>query len=165
MFSFFKNKKSSPASSDESDPIPSAGSDFVMVGDQRQGADNPNPMPYPPGYPPLYPNFGNQFGNPSAMPYPPPLPTLPARPQLQHSDSMQHNNYLNGVPFKLSSEVSTGNTSEITKIQVDDILALITSKMEVAKQDYDFTLERSLLQQSEAESNEAEAGAEAEEAE
>lgn len=164
MFSFFKTKKPSPPSSspDESDPIPSAG-DFVMVGDQRQGADNPNPNPTPYGYPPLYPNFGNQFGGyPSGMPqpYPPPLPTLPtqpARPQLQHSDSIQHYSYLNGVPFKLSSELSTGNMDEITKIQVDEILALITSTMELTKKDYDFKLERSLLQQSEAESKEEEA--------
>lgn len=140
MFSFFKNKKSSPPSSPESDPIPSA-SDFVVV-DPKGGSD-PNTKP-------LYPNFGGQFSGPSNV-----VPPLPGgRPPLLHSDSVQLN-YINGVPFKLSPEISTGDSDEITRIQVDDILAIITSKMEITKEDYDFTLERSLLRQNE-ESDETE---------
>lgn len=130
MFSFFKGKKSSPPSSPESEPIPSASSDFVVV--DSNNADRNNT--------PLYPNFG-QFGGPSTVP---PLPS--GRPPLQHSESVQQN-YINGVPFKLSPEISTGDSDEITRIQVDDILALITSKIDITKDDYDFTLERSLLQQ------------------
>lgn len=135
MFSFFKTKKSSPPSSPESDPIPSA-NDFVVV-----GAADANSRP------PLYPQFDGTSNAPS----------LPVRPPLQHSDSVQLN-YINGVPFKLSSEISTGDSDEITRIQVDDILALITSKMEVTKQDYDFTLERSLLRQND-ESDETDSNA------
>lgn len=134
MFSFFKTKsKSSPPSSPESDPIPSA-NDFVVV--------DPN-APSGPNIKPLYPNFGGQFsGGPSNVVSP-----LPGgRPILQHSDSVQLN-YINGVPFKLSSELSTGDSDEITRIQIDDILAVITSKMDIAKEDYDFTLERSILRQ------------------
>lgn len=134
MFSFFKGKKSSPPSSPESDPIPSA-SDFVVV-DPNAGS-NPNTTP-------LYPNFGGQFSGPSNV-----IPPLPGgRPPLQHSDSVQQN-YINGVPFKLSAELSTGDSDEITRIQIDDILAIITSKMDITKEDYDFTLERSLLRQNE----------------
>ncbi|XP_031625434.1 uncharacterized protein LOC116342082 [Contarinia nasturtii] len=139
MFSFFKTKKPSPSSSPESDAIPSASSnDFVIV-DPKQGP-NQNPL-YPNPYASAYPNFDQHFGNPSAM------PAIPNRPPLQHSDSVHHSNYVNDIPFKLSSELSTGNSNEITRIQVDDILSMITSKMGIAQMEYDFTLERSLLQQ------------------
>lgn len=150
MFSFFKTKKPSPPSSPESDPIPSAGSDFVIV-NQRQGGSDPNPyLPYSSPYPypnpnpnPLYPNFNQNFGNPSGV------PPIPIRPPLQHSDSVHPTNYVNDIPFKLSPELSMGNSDEILRIQLDDILSLITSKMAITEIDYDFTLERSLLQQSE----------------
>lgn len=136
MFSFFKTKKSSPPSSPELDPIPSGSNDFVVV-DQRGPNSDSNPRP-------LYPNFGGEFSGSSNM-----VPPLPGgRPPLMHSDSVQAN-YINGVPFKLSPGISTGDSDEITRIQVDDILALITSKMEITKDDYDFTLERSLLRQNE----------------
>lgn len=142
MFSFFKTKKTSPSSSDE-DPIPSASSDFEIVNPMPGGSQpNPNTAPYP-SYPyPIYPNFNNS-GNPSVSPYPPALPT---RPQLQHSDSVNYS-YLSGVPFKLSPKLSKGNNSEIVKMQLDEILASITSKMYITQLDYDFTLERSILQQ------------------
>lgn len=133
MFSFFKTKKPSPPSSPELDPIPRGNNDFVVV-DSKGGTD-PNTKP-------LYPNFGGDYHQGASNV--PPLP--PQRPPLQHSDSVQLN-YINGVPFKLSSEISTGDSDEITRIQVDDILALITSKVEITKEDYDFTLERSLLRQ------------------
>lgn len=140
MFSFFKTKKTSPSSSDE-DPIPSASSDFEIVNPMPGGSQpNANPTPYP-SYPyPIYPNFHNS-GNPSVYP-----PALPTRPQLQHSDSVNYS-YLSGVPFKLSPKLSKGNNSEIVKMQVDEILASITSKMYITQLDYDFTLERSILQQ------------------
>lgn len=131
MFSFFKTKKPSPSSSPETDPIPSAGSDFVIV-DPKQGTADPKP---------LYPYFDGNFGHPSM------IPPVPTRPPLQHMDSVHQTNYINGVPFKLSSELSTGDSSEMMKIQVDDILAQITSRLEIRRLDYDFTLERSLIQQ------------------
>lgn len=165
MFSFFKTKKPSPSSSPESDPIPSASNDFEIVNPQGPGA-RPNTAPYPyAAYPyPIYPNFDN-VGNPSLYPPAlPNLPNLPNRPPLQHSESMSHSNYLNGVPFKLSPQISTGNANEILRIQVDDILASITSKMYITQLDYDFSLERSIIQQCETESTEAEAEAETESA-
>lgn len=162
MFSFFKTKKPSPSSSPESDPIPSASNDFEIVNPQGPGA-RPNTAPYPyAAYPyPIYPNFDN-VGNPSQ--YPPALPNLPNRPPLQHSESVSSSNYLSGVPFKLSPQLSTGNANEILRIQVDDILASIASKIYITQLDYDFSLERSIIQQSETESTEPEADAEAEDA-
>lgn len=134
MFSFFKTKKPSPSSSPESDPIPSA-DEFVLVDPKN---------PYPPantGSGSLYPNFDQAFGGN----YPP--ATIPTQPTSSNTENMHNVHYLHGVPFKLSSELSTGDSNEITKIQIDDILAIITSKMEVSQVDYDFGLERSLIAQ------------------
>lgn len=123
MFSFFK-KKPSPPSSPEPDPIPGHG--FVVV----------DPKPNEPNA--LYPNFDGNFGGG-------PAPAIPARSPVAVNTAPVH--YLHGVPFKLSSELSTGDSNEIMKIQVDDILAIITSKMETADKDYDFGLEKSVITQ------------------
>lgn len=132
MFSFFKSKKPSPSSSPEPEPIPSAG-DFVVI-DQNQG--NAGPGGLPPSS--LYPNFGTgPYG-----PIPTAGPAASQKPQSNHPV-----NYLHGVPFKLSTELSTGDTNEITKIQVDDILAMITSRLSVDQSEYDFNLERSVISQ------------------
>lgn len=159
MFSFFKTKKPSPSSSPESDPIPSSTNEFVIVNDPRQGGSDPNPNqpPYPTQTPyPLYPNFGQHFGNNPAIP-----PVPPTRPPLKHADSIHPTTYVHDVPFKLSSELSLGNSDEITRIQVDDILSLITSKMGVTQMDYDFTLERSLLAQHETDTTDSTSDADA----
>lgn len=137
MFSFFK-KKTSPPSSPEQSPIPTRDrdNDYVVVGDPRNRDPNlPQPLPQST----LYPNFDRNFGLPQNIsnPIPPPGQGVPASPPIV--------NYMHGIPFKLSTELSFGNTDEITKIQVDDILALITSKLEVKEDDYDFGLERSII--------------------
>lgn len=66
--------------------------------------------------------------------------------QAQHC-GCNHYFFTNGIPFELSPKFSTADSLEITRIQVDDILNLITStREEVAKLNYDFKLERSVLQ-------------------
>lgn len=143
MFSFFKSKKSSPPSSPESERA-NGTNDFVVV-DPNVGNQNASFQ----GTPNMYPSFSQGF------PYPPgnnattnPIPTQPSA--NTNNDSPQHMHYLHGVPFKLSSELSTGDSNEIMKIQVDDILAIITSKLEVSQNDYDFGLERSIIAEEEA---------------
>lgn len=115
--------------------MPTVNSDngFVVVDPRNQ----PQPLPQSA----LYPNFDRNFGVPANVsnPIPQPQAGVPSSPPIL--------NYLNGVPFKLSSELSYGNADEITKIQVDDILALITSKLEVDEAKYDFGLERSIIQE------------------
>lgn len=152
MFSFFKTKKPSPSSSPESDPIPS-GNDFVIV-DQRQGGADPSKPQHQAPYP-IYPNFDQHFSGYPGVPPMPPMPMYPVRPTLQHSDSVQNTTYVHDIPFKLSPQISMGNSDEITRIQVDDILASITSKMQLTQIDYDFTLERSLLQQAASDTTDA----------
>lgn len=138
MFSFFK-RKPSPPSSPEQSPIPGrSDNDYVLVDPRnRDPAQQPQPLPQSM----LYPNFDRNFGatNNISNPIPPPTGGIPSSPPII--------NNLNGIPFKFSSELSFGNSDEITKIQVDDILALITSKMEVKENDYDFALERSIIKE------------------
>lgn len=153
MFSFFKSKISGPPSSPESERA-NGTNDFVVV-DPSVG--NPNPSFQ--GTPNMYPNFNQAFpyqpgNNPAANS----SPTQP--PPNTNNDSPQHTNYLHGVPFKLSPELSTGDSNEIMKIQVDDILAIITSKLEVSQNDYDFGLERSIIAEEEAASAAAAVAAE-----
>lgn len=139
MFSFFKSKKSSPPSSPEEPPIQGPDGDFVVVDPSKNRAPY---QPYPPPPSALYPNFDQNFGlsGPSA------LPTV--NPVNQTRDNSGHPvHFLHGVPFKLSTELSTGDSSEIAKIQIDDILAIITSKLEVSQTEYDFGLERSIVTQ------------------
>lgn len=134
MFSFFKTKKPSPPSSPELDPIPGPNNanDFVVV--------NPNPTGDPSRPNALYPDFNQRFGLPT-----PGAATGSGSPTKDSSASQA--NYLHGVPFKLSTELSCGDSDEINKIQIDDILAMITSKMDVNKHEYDFSLERSIIAQ------------------
>lgn len=137
MFSFFKSKKPSPPSSPELDPIPGPDSGYVVVDPAR------NPDPNQPRPNSMYPNFDGHFG------VPPPTGPYAVNPSVSPKKELSspYISYLHGVPFKLSSELSTGDTNEITKIQIDDILALITSKMEVSGNEYDFGLERSIIAQ------------------
>lgn len=138
MFSFFKSKKPSPPSSPEPDPIPGPNADgFVVVNPRPDGNQQP-------GGSSLYPNFHGHFGTvPSSGGN---LPQIPGRSSA-NPNSPPVINYLSGVPFKLSSELSTGDSNEIMKIQVDDILAIITSKMQMEDKNYDFGLERSVIAQ------------------
>lgn len=149
MFSFFKSKKPSPPSSPEAEPenpIPSE-SDFVVVDPNKAPTNPANPA----GGTGLYPNFDQNFGGAGGYPpMPHANPTLPGGRGLHRMDSVSQSNYLHGVPFRLNSELSEGDSSEITKIQVDDILAIIASKMEVTQTDYDFQLERSIINEQEA---------------
>lgn len=138
MFSFFKSKKPSPPSSPEPDPVPGPNADGFVVIDSRPGNGN-----FLPPTSSLYPNFDGNFGNIGPVP---PIPNAMPNASAGAANST-HVNYLSGVPFKLSSELSTGDQNEIMKIQVDDILAVITSKMQMEDKNYDFGLERSIIAQ------------------
>lgn len=137
MFSFFKSKKPSPPSSPESDPIPGPGHGYVIV--------DPNQPPPQPPVNSMYPNFDGHF---RAAP-PPPMGPYAINPTVNPKSEPGSPiiNNLHGVPFKLSSQLSTGDSNEITKIQIDDILAMITAKLEMSRDDYDFGLERSIIAQ------------------
>ncbi|XP_049288418.1 uncharacterized protein LOC125766463 [Anopheles funestus] len=143
MFSFFKSKKPSPTQI-PSDPIPGAvpstQEDFIFI--ERRGqqpADDATGTSTPAGTPAggggLYPTVpeppvaGEKAGNP-----------VPVR---QRSDE-KVGHALSGVPFRLSADIGQSSDMEITRIQANEILTYIARVMYAP--DYDFSLERSVLQ-------------------
>lgn len=121
MFSLFRSKKS-PRSSPEPIPGPDASppesDNFVMV-DNRPV--NPQPQTG------LYPLFD-------------------ATSNFHNESQTQPVHYLQGVPFKLSPDLSEGDATEAFQVRVDEILAKL-SRWNSVEEDYDFTLERSLVAQ------------------
>ncbi|XP_050073183.1 uncharacterized protein LOC126561257 [Anopheles maculipalpis] len=148
MFSFFKSKKPSPTQI-PTDPIPGAvppaprEDDFIFIERRSQqptddGSTNGTGTGAAPSgaggglYPtvPEVPAAGSeQPGNP-----------VPVR---QRSDE-KAGHALHGVPFRLSADIGQPADMEITRIQTNEILAYIARVMYAP--DYDFSLERSVLQ-------------------
>lgn len=125
MFSLFRSKKS-PRASPEPIPGPDASTpesdSFVIVGDRNQ--PQPNSQQQQSG---LYPMFDIASNSRSET------QTQPAH-------------YLQGVPFKVSPDLSESDGTEAFQVQVDEILAKIT-RWNSVEDDYDFMLERSLVTQ------------------
>lgn len=122
MFSIFRSKKSPRASPEPipgPDASPSESDNFVMVDDRNKL--NPQPQSG------LYPLFDATSGSRSDV-------------------QTQPVHYLQGVPFKLDSDLSDGDGTEAFQMQVDEILAKLT-RWNSVEEDYDFTLERSLVAQ------------------
>lgn len=144
MFSFFKSsKKHSPVESpDSSNEVVAPSSsqqqqddDFILVEGRRQPV---NPFQQSGG---VYPSlggasaYGGNFGGPHSS----------AGPVKRQDSNAFH--YLQGVPFKLSSEIDTGaDPTEVQRIQVDEILASLTRMLEMSA-DYEFKLEQSTVSQ------------------
>lgn len=91
----------------------------------------------------MYPkmdHFGMYPGQ--GMPYPPPQRNL----QPQMSLETAGHRALHGVPFKLAPELSADTDTEISRYQVNELLSFMTNyEKDAANLDYDFKLERSLL--------------------
>lgn len=125
MFSFFKSKNKGSDSSPESEPIPGPTS-----GGDHDGFEVINNRPQPHIYPPLAP-----------------LGPQPGMPPMQR-ESIQREappvNYLHGVPFKLSAELTKTDNSDMSRMQVDEILSSILRASQM--NDYDFSLERGIIQ-------------------
>ncbi|XP_053663224.1 uncharacterized protein LOC128712351 [Anopheles marshallii] len=143
MFSFFsKNKKPSPTQI-PTDPIPGAipltQDDFIFIERRgQQSADDAAGTSTPAGTPAgggLYPS----------VPEPPAGGELSGKPVpvRQRSDE-KTGHALHGVPFRLSADIGQPSDMEITRIQANEILTYI-ARVTYAP-DYDFSLERSVLQ-------------------
>lgn len=153
MFSFFKSsKKASPSDTPDDPPADGGGGgasqqsnpeDFVLIGGNRPQSSNDS---YPPngfGSSGMYPSLGGHIGGlygggggyggdrTSGTPQ-----------QVRRQDSSVNFHYLQGVPFKLANEISTGGDStEIERIQVDAMLASLTRTLDFSS-DYEFKLEQ-----------------------
>lgn len=74
-------------------------------------------------------------------------PTSSRNHAPQNDDNHQY--YISGVPFKLSPKILTLNSNEVkqTQTEVDNLLLIVTEKeLELRDINYDFKLERSILQ-------------------
>uniref|UniRef100_A0A182N089 UMA domain-containing protein n=1 Tax=Anopheles dirus TaxID=7168 RepID=A0A182N089_9DIPT len=143
MFSFFKSKKPSPTQI-PTEPIPGAvppaprEDEFIFI--ERRG-QQPADDPAAAG--------GGAAGATGAL-YPtvPDVPTgeMSANPVpvRQRSDEKVSGHALHGVPFRLSADIGQPTDMEITRIQANEILTFIGRLMYAPS--YDFTLERSVLQ-------------------
>lgn len=158
MFSFFKSKKPSPTDSTEFEhSIPGPDTTIDRDGFTVINPLNPHHSPYQHNQYQqqggggasnfVYPNLGGGGGsNPlsplrfgsggSATPNQQPTPESPS--------ATFH--YLQGVPFKLSAELNTSDTTEVSRLQIDEILAYLTRTFELSG-DYEFRLEHTLVAQ------------------
>lgn len=71
-----------------------------------------------------------------------PEPNPPPKQQFNRQQSIVQTNYLNGVPFKLSADLQQGDSTEKSRVQIDEILSKISV---FDDKEYDFSLERSLV--------------------
>jgi hypothetical protein len=132
MFSFFKSKKPNPPA--EGDPIPHANN----VNNTGPGEDDEftfverKPLPVGPGGNNIYPVIGPAGQHPN-------IPPFAASKKEQEQIS-----YLQGIPFKLSQQLTSGDTTQITQLKIDQIESFI-SKRQQANLDYDFSLERTIV--------------------
>lgn len=131
MFNFFKSSKKSPIPSptepskvDEN--VQRGADDFVLVG----GGGNPN-------------NPGSLY--PSAQLPAPPQPS-PHHTPFNRQYSLQIANYTQHVPFKLNPILtSNGSDSEFFEYKLREITQMMNQVANT--KDYDFKLERSIVEQ------------------
>lgn len=126
MFSSFFGKRRSSPVEDDTPPIPGPKPDdgFVIV--------DPNS---PRGG--LYPSVtGNQY---PARPAP-----VPPVPRRIITDTFH---YLQGVPFTLSKEIQLSTNKDAFATEIGDLLAFLTSNLNMSSYNYDFSVEKSVLKE------------------
>ncbi|KAJ2938028.1 hypothetical protein O0L34_g14481 [Tuta absoluta] len=132
MFSSFFGKRRSSPIEDDTPPIPGPRSD--------DGFEIVNPSPQRPG---LYPNVSGA-GAP-LQPYPqrpaPPAPVPAFRPAV---DTFH---YLQGVPFSLCKELQMASNKDAFATEIGDLLAFMTSRLNMSGFKYEFEVEKSVLKE------------------
>lgn len=132
MFSSFFGKRRSSPVEDDTPPIPGPrvdeGFEIVDPTSPRGG---------------LYPSVSGVTG--PGVPYPQrPAPPAPV-PAFKRNVEPFH--YLQGVPFTMSRELQLAtNKDSITK-EMADLLAFLTSKVNMSGYNYDFEVEKSVLKE------------------
>ncbi|XP_037935626.1 uncharacterized protein LOC119669696 [Teleopsis dalmanni] len=130
MLSFFSKKKDKPDTPPEEaiQGPQSNGDDFIFV--ERKAEDDP---PKEPNQPFVYP----------------PMPALPTSYNVYNPTTINSSSgpvpYVQDVPFEFAPQLNTNNVFEVTQLEVDGILAVLTRQMSIdAADEYNFTLERSI---------------------
>lgn len=134
MFSSLFGKRRSSPIEDDTPPIPGPKSDdeFEIVdgGAASRGG--------------LYPSVSGISG--PGVPHPlrpaPPTPIPAFRPAL---DQTFH--YLQGVPFALSKELRMASNKDAFATEIGDLLAFLTTKLNMSGYEYDFGVEKSVLKE------------------
>lgn len=127
MFSFFKSSKKSPVvtptePAKSEDHVQRGSDEFVLIGGQSPG--------------PLYPS--------AHLPAPVPAP-VPHNFNRQYS--LQIANYTQNVPFKLNPVLMGDNSSDNFEYKLKEIQHQLTQLSSSGYNDYDFKLERSIVEQ------------------
>ncbi|XP_052862263.1 uncharacterized protein LOC128268977 [Anopheles cruzii] len=148
MFSFFKSKKPSPEQT-PSEPIPGPipvvlkDEDFIFV--ERRGSPKGGPgAEQPSGGPGA--SLPASSNSSALYPAVPERPKSPVNVRQHNEEKIGH--VLHDVPMRLAAELCPYTNPEDTRIQLNEVLAFIwrsTSGYETMV-DYDFSLERSVLQ-------------------
>ncbi|CAK1580679.1 unnamed protein product [Parnassius mnemosyne] len=125
MFSSLFGKRRSSPVRDEVPPIPGPKPDdgYVIVDPSSPGNS-------------LYPNV-NEIRPPSRPAPPAPVPKT--------CDQSFH--YLQGVPFMLSRELQMVKNKDAFATEIGDLLAFLTSKINMNNYNYDFSVEKSVLKE------------------
>lgn len=152
MFSFLTKKKNSPPAPQETETVNADDSDdFIFVEPKNTSSSNVQSLypalPFPSEstssnqalYPPLQPVF---FGG-----FPVPPGGYPPSTQPFASQSNAPVPYIQGVPFELSKKLTILSDFKVIQEQIDRMMAS-TADYSNFVHDYDFRLERSVLQES-----------------
>lgn len=142
MFSFFSKKKQDTGFAEEAIQGPTdstqsneGGDDFIFIEQKISDHDPTKSTSQGIG---MYPTIPPAFG----------IGRFPGQP-TSASDNVSPVPYVQGIPFKLSPQLSIKSDFEVTQLQVDSILALLTSQMSVDEnEEYNFALERSIQNKS-----------------
>ncbi|XP_077298143.1 uncharacterized protein LOC143919622 [Arctopsyche grandis] len=135
MFSFFghkKEKKHSPGEQEDTSqpPIPGPAEDFVVV-NRRTDLPYPTMNPSMGGPGPIYPSFGQ-----------------PSNATMVATAQKKEDNFLQGVPFNLNKDFSADSRNDILSIQLSEIMAYCTRRLQVETTDYEFSVEKGVLRES-----------------
>lgn len=124
MFSSIFGKRRSSPVEDDTPPIPGARQDdgFVVV-------DPTSPRGS------IYPSIG---GN--SVPQRP----APAAPKPSIDPTFH---YLQGVPFAMSKELQMATNKDKFATEISDVLAFLSSRVNMSGYDYDFSTEKSVLKE------------------
>lgn len=134
MFSSLFGKRRSSPVEDDTPPIPGPKSDegFEIVdgGVASRGS--------------LYPSVSGASG--PGLPHPqrpaPPTPVPAFRPAV---DNTFH--YLQGVPFALCKELRMASNKDAFASEIGNLLAFLTTQLNLSTYEYDFTVEKSVLKE------------------